>query len=179
MAAPRSRRRSPKRTSGFVPQQAVYKHIVLLTDGISEEGDSMALTREAVANHVTISTVGLGQDVNRAFLEKVATSAEGKAVLPERPLGPGTAPAPRRRGAHRQHGGGEADHAEDREAGGDSRGRRHGKRARAARLCPLHGAPDFGHDPRWRTTPTRCSCAGSTASAAPRSSLPTRRIAGR
>src|SRR5262249_31899956 len=54
-----------------LPQQAVYKHIVLLTDGISEEGDTMQLTKEALANHVTISTVGLGQDVNRAFLEKV------------------------------------------------------------------------------------------------------------
>jgi Ca-activated chloride channel homolog len=71
----------------IVPQQAIYKHIVLLTDGISEEGDSMALTREAVANHVTISTVGLGQDVNRAFLEKVATSAEGKAYFLNDPSG--------------------------------------------------------------------------------------------
>jgi len=70
-----------------LPQQAIYKHIVLLTDGISEEGDSMALTREAVANHVTISTVGLGQDVNRAFLEKVATSAEGKSYFLNDPSG--------------------------------------------------------------------------------------------
>jgi Ca-activated chloride channel family protein len=69
------------------PSQAVYKHIVLLTDGISEEGDSMALTREAVANHVTISTVGLGQDVNRAFLEKVAASALGKSYFLNDPSG--------------------------------------------------------------------------------------------
>ncbi len=79
MAAPRSRRRSPKRTSASCRRQAVYKHIVLLTDGISEEGDSMALTREAVANHVTISTVGLGQDVNRAFLEKVRHIGRGQS----------------------------------------------------------------------------------------------------
>ena len=71
----------------ILPQQGIYKHIVLLTDGISEEGDSMALTREAVANHVTISTVGLGQDVNRAFLEKVANSAEGKAYFLNDPSG--------------------------------------------------------------------------------------------
>jgi len=69
------------------PQTAVYKHIVLLTDGISEEGDSMALTREAVQNHVTISTVGLGQDVNRAFLEKVASSAQGKSYFLNDPSG--------------------------------------------------------------------------------------------
>jgi len=71
----------------ILPSTAVFKHIVLLTDGISEEGDSMALTREALANHVTISTVGLGQDVNRAFLEKVATSAEGKSYFLNDPSG--------------------------------------------------------------------------------------------
>ena len=71
----------------ILPQNAVYKHIVLLTDGISEEGDSMTLTREALANHVTISTVGLGQDVNRAFLEKVASSAQGKSYFLNDPQG--------------------------------------------------------------------------------------------
>ncbi len=61
--------------------KAVYKHIVLLTDGISEEGDSMALSKEAAANQVTISTIGLGQDVNRVFLEKVASQALGKSYF--------------------------------------------------------------------------------------------------
>jgi hypothetical protein len=71
----------------ILPSRAVYKHIVLLTDGISEEGDSMTLSREALANHVTISTVGLGQDVNRAFLEKVAQLAQGKAYFLNDPSG--------------------------------------------------------------------------------------------
>lgn len=71
----------------ILPQTAVYKHIVLLTDGISEEGDTMQLTKEAVINHVTISTVGLGQDVNRAFLEKVASSADGKSYFLNDPSG--------------------------------------------------------------------------------------------
>jgi Ca-activated chloride channel family protein len=70
-----------------LPQTAMYKHIVLLTDGISEEGDSMTLTKEALANHVTISTVGLGQDVNRAFLEKVAANADGKSYFLNDPAG--------------------------------------------------------------------------------------------
>jgi Ca-activated chloride channel homolog len=71
----------------ILPSNAVYKHIVLLTDGISEEGDSMALAREALAHHVTISTVGLGQDVNRAFLEKVAQFSEGKSYFLNDPSG--------------------------------------------------------------------------------------------
>ncbi len=71
----------------ILPQTAMYKHIVLLTDGISEEGDTMTLTKEAQINHVTISTVGLGQDVNRAFLEKVALNADGKSYFLNDPSG--------------------------------------------------------------------------------------------
>lgn len=70
-----------------LPANAVYKHIVLLTDGISEEGDSMSLAREAAQNKVTISTVGLGQDVNRAYLEKIATFSKGRSYFLNDPSG--------------------------------------------------------------------------------------------
>jgi hypothetical protein len=81
---------APALTEAFQKIQATsaaYKHIVLLTDGISEEGDTMTLTKEAITSHVTISTVGLGQDVNRAFLEKVAESALGKSYFLNEPAG--------------------------------------------------------------------------------------------
>ncbi len=61
--------------------ESVYKHILLLTDGISEEGDSITLAREAGKQQITISTVGLGQDVNRAYLERVAESALGHSYF--------------------------------------------------------------------------------------------------
>ena len=63
------------------PTTATYKHILLLTDGISEEGDSLNLAKEAEAQKITISTVGLGQDVNRNYLEKVALTAGGKSYF--------------------------------------------------------------------------------------------------
>ncbi|HEX4773485.1 MAG TPA: VWA domain-containing protein [Bryobacteraceae bacterium] len=66
---------------------SAYKHIVLLTDGISEEGDSIELAREAQLHQVTISTVGLGQDVNRAYLEKVASTSGGKSYFLNNPQG--------------------------------------------------------------------------------------------
>jgi Ca-activated chloride channel homolog len=66
---------------------ATFKHIVLLTDGISEEGDSLEVSREAAGKKVTISTVGLGQDVNRAYLEKVASLAQGKSYFLNDPSG--------------------------------------------------------------------------------------------
>jgi uncharacterized membrane protein/uncharacterized protein YegL len=71
----------------IMPTTATYKHIVLLTDGISEEGDSLELSREATNNKVTISTVGLGQDVNKAYLEKVAAFAGGKSYFLNEPNG--------------------------------------------------------------------------------------------
>lgn len=70
-----------------LPSRATFKHIVLLTDGISEEGDSLDLSKEAAAQRVTISTVGLGQDVNRAYLEKVAALANGKSYFLNEPAG--------------------------------------------------------------------------------------------
>jgi len=70
-----------------LPSKGVYKHIVLLTDGISEEGDSIDLAKRAAENQVTISTVGLGQDVNRAYLEKIAASSNGRSYFLNEPQG--------------------------------------------------------------------------------------------
>ncbi len=60
---------------------------MLLTDGISEEGDSFDLAREAAQHDVTISTVGLGQDVNRSYLEKVAAASGGRSYFLNDPQG--------------------------------------------------------------------------------------------
>ncbi len=70
-----------------VPTRATFKHIVLLTDGISEEGDSISVAREAFDQKVTISTVGLGQDVNRAYLERIASLSKGKSYFLNDPAG--------------------------------------------------------------------------------------------
>jgi hypothetical protein len=71
----------------ILPEDAIYKHIVLLTDGISEEGDSMTTAAEAKRNRITISTVGLGLDVNRAFLSRVAAGSDGKSYFLDEPAG--------------------------------------------------------------------------------------------
>jgi Ca-activated chloride channel homolog len=71
----------------ILPINAAYKHIVLLTDGISEEGDSLGMSKDAANNRVTISTVGLGQDVNRTYLEKIAVTAKGKSYMLTDPAG--------------------------------------------------------------------------------------------
>lgn len=63
---------------GILPRDAVYRHILLLTDGISEEGDAMEIAKQAVDETVTISTIGLGRDVNRSYLERIASTALGR-----------------------------------------------------------------------------------------------------
>ena len=71
----------------MAPLTATFKHMVLLTDGISEEGDSMKLAKDAADHKTTISTIGLGQDVNKPFLEKLATIAGGKSYFLVDPSG--------------------------------------------------------------------------------------------
>jgi Ca-activated chloride channel homolog len=71
----------------IVPVKATFKHVVLLTDGISEEGDSINLAREAGTQRITISTVGLGQDVNKTYLEKIAQFSKGKSYFLTDPTG--------------------------------------------------------------------------------------------
>jgi beta-lactamase regulating signal transducer with metallopeptidase domain/Mg-chelatase subunit ChlD len=65
----------------LLPNDTTFGHIVLLTDGISGEGDSERLAKDASDHKVTISTIGLGEDVNRPFLERIADGTGGKAYF--------------------------------------------------------------------------------------------------
>ncbi len=71
----------------ILPVESTYRHILLLTDGISEEGNSYALAKEAKEHQVTISTIGLGADVHREYLEMIANLAEGKFYFLKDPNG--------------------------------------------------------------------------------------------
>ena len=59
----------------IVNQEASRKHIILLTDGVSTPGtqeDFPQLEKDALAKHVTISTVGVGDYINRELLDELA-----------------------------------------------------------------------------------------------------------
>ena len=71
----------------IAPVQAQYKHIVLLTDGVSEEGDSYGTARKAAAGNISISTIGLGRYINQPFLENLAAYSNGKSYFLEDPSG--------------------------------------------------------------------------------------------
>src|SRR6195256_1189968 len=77
--------------SGFekiVIEQATHKHIILLTDGVSTPGtqeDFPRLEREALAKQVTISTIGVGDYINRELLEELARKTKGKVHFVKNP----------------------------------------------------------------------------------------------
>jgi Ca-activated chloride channel homolog len=72
----------------IVDVKATHKHIILLTDGVSTPGtqeDFPKLERDALAKHVTISTIGVGDYINRDLLDELARKTKGKSHFVENP----------------------------------------------------------------------------------------------
>ena len=75
--------------SGFEAIQnskATHKHIILLTDGVSTPGtqeDFPNLEKNALAKHVIISTIGVGDYINRDLLDELAHKTKGKSHFVE------------------------------------------------------------------------------------------------
>jgi Ca-activated chloride channel homolog len=61
--------------------KAKYRHLVLVTDGISVEGESVHMAQDALRQGISISTVGLGAGVNRSFLEAIAKASGGRSYF--------------------------------------------------------------------------------------------------
>jgi len=69
-------------------EQATHKHIILLTDGVSTPGtqeDFPGLERNALAQEVSISTIGVGDYINRELLEELARKTKGKSHFVDNP----------------------------------------------------------------------------------------------
>ena len=60
---------------------ADMKHIIVMTDGVSNPGDFDALTKEIAAAGITMSTVGVGDEPARPLLEGIAKKAKGHAYF--------------------------------------------------------------------------------------------------
>ncbi|MCC7192284.1 MAG: VWA domain-containing protein [Phycisphaeraceae bacterium] len=59
-------------------QDAAAKHIILLTDGQSPDGDYAGLTRKMREKGITLSTIGVGSDVDNALLSRLAQMGKGQ-----------------------------------------------------------------------------------------------------
>jgi len=69
------------------PAARHFQHIVLLTMESLKKVIASTSPRKHANERVTISTVGLGQDVNRAYLEKIAAMAKAKSYFLNDSLG--------------------------------------------------------------------------------------------
>ena len=60
---------------------ADVKHIIVSTDGIGGPGDFDGLARKMAAAGITMSTVGVGSEPVRPFMQKLADLAKGRAYF--------------------------------------------------------------------------------------------------
>lgn len=67
----------------LVANNARSKHIILLTDGISEGGNYAKLLEQMAANNITLSTVAVGSDADQGFLQNLATAGKGRFYYTE------------------------------------------------------------------------------------------------
>jgi len=64
-------------------EQVTSRHIIMLTDGVSPPGDMPSLLKDAADQHITISTVGIGADVNPEILKTIASETGGRSYFVE------------------------------------------------------------------------------------------------
>jgi Ca-activated chloride channel homolog len=64
---------------------AKLKHVIILTDGISEPGDFEGITQSMVADRITVTTVGVGSDADKRLLEEIAQIGKGRFYFTEDP----------------------------------------------------------------------------------------------
>jgi len=60
---------------------ADLKHIIVTTDGLGEPGDFDGLAKKIAAAGITMTTVGVGSEPARPFLQSIADKAKGRAYF--------------------------------------------------------------------------------------------------
>lgn len=65
--------------------RAAKKHVVVLTDGQTQEESLDALAESMRADGISVSAIGLGEDVNRGLLVQLATRAGGRSYFTRDP----------------------------------------------------------------------------------------------
>lgn len=59
--------------------KAPERHMILMTDGISQPDNYAALLKQLKAAHITVATVALGSDADRKLLRRIASGTGGRA----------------------------------------------------------------------------------------------------
>lgn len=64
---------------------AKLKHVIILTDGISEPGDFEGITQQMTQARMTVSTVGIGEGSDQQLLEEIARIGNGRSYFTSDP----------------------------------------------------------------------------------------------
>ena len=62
---------------------AAVKHLIILSDGLTEEGEFETLARQMYSEGITISTVAVGADADRNLMESIALWGRGRSYYTE------------------------------------------------------------------------------------------------
>lgn len=60
---------------------AAVKHVLVLSDGLTEKGDIVELVRQMAGGRVTVSTVSIGGDADMALMTRIAQAGKGRSYL--------------------------------------------------------------------------------------------------
>ncbi len=61
--------------------EAARKHIIILSDGITDEGNYVPLIKKINQADITVTTVAIGNDSNLEFMESIAEMGEGRSFF--------------------------------------------------------------------------------------------------
>ncbi len=64
---------------------AKLKHVIILTDGISEPGDFEGISQQMAQARMTVSTVGIGEGYDQQLLEEIARIGNGRSYFTDDP----------------------------------------------------------------------------------------------
>jgi len=65
----------------LLASKAKQRHIILMTDGISQPANYKPLLAELRRNHISVATVALGSDADRGLLAEIAQGTGGRAYV--------------------------------------------------------------------------------------------------
>lgn len=65
----------------ILAKEAAIKHVIVLSDGLSEKGDFQALAADLARARVTVSTVSVGSDADVTLLANLARGGNGRSYI--------------------------------------------------------------------------------------------------
>ncbi|MCH7911510.1 MAG: VWA domain-containing protein, partial [Deltaproteobacteria bacterium] len=62
-------------------KDAAVKHVLVLSDGLTDQGDFSALVKRMTGDGITVSTVSVGRDADLPLMAKIARDGKGRGYL--------------------------------------------------------------------------------------------------